>query len=64
MRNETSPVEMLRRAIKEAGTQARLAEQWGVSQAYISDMLNKRRGFSDAVLARLGLRRVVVKEGA
>ena len=47
-------------AIKRAGGQVALAEQWGVSQTYLSDIVNGRRPPSDMILEKLGLRRTII----
>ena len=49
----------IRRAADRAGTQKALAEQLGVSPAYLSDVLNGRKDPGDAILEPLGLERVV-----
>ena len=47
--------------VREAGSLRSLAKTWGVSPAYLSDIMNHRRAPGDAVLDRLGLsRRVIV----
>lgn len=45
--------------MRKAGSMRALAKQWGLTPSYLSDMLNHRRQLSDAVLARMGLERVV-----
>lgn len=37
-----------------------LAAQWGLSQAYLSDVLNGRRGIADKLAAHMGFERVVL----
>lgn len=49
----------VRTAIRAAGNQKLFAEACGISQAYLSDMLNGKRALSDAVLRAAGIRRVV-----
>ena len=51
---------IIRRAAAEAGTQVALAERLGVSQAYLSDVLNGRRDPGESILGPLGLERVVI----
>ncbi len=46
----------LRKAKKSAGTQQALADQMGVSQVYLSDVLNGRREPGPAILAFLNLK--------
>jgi len=57
---EIDPLEALRRFVSKHKTQRAAADALGVSRPYLSDILNGRRDFSDPVLERLGLRRVVV----
>lgn len=47
-------------AIKKAGGQKKLADQFGVSPQYLCDIVNGRRDLSDAMLEKLGLRRTIV----
>ena len=47
--------------VETHGSQAAVAQRLGVSDAYVSDLLNNRRSFSDTMLEKLGLRRIVVK---
>jgi len=61
MRHESNPVDALRAFVRQAGSQRTAAAELGVSQAYISDMLRGNRNISDAILNKLGLRRVVVR---
>lgn len=42
-------------------TQADAASSLAVSQQYLTDLLKGRRGFSDRLLKKLGLRKAVVK---
>ena len=55
------PVKALRCEVARHGTQRAAAQRFGVSQAYLSDLLRGNRSFSDDMLRMLGLRRVVVK---
>ena len=52
-------LELLRRKCAEAGGQAAWAEAAGVSPAYVSDVLNKRREPGKSILDPLGLERHV-----
>ena len=52
----------IRRACREAGSQAEFADRAGLSQAYVSNVLNGRKPPSDALLAAIGWRRRVVLE--
>lgn len=57
---EIDPLKTLQAFVEKHKTQAAAAEALGVSRPYLSDIINGRRDFSDPVLERLGLRRVVV----
>ncbi len=59
---ETNPYEALLAFRAKYRTQTAAAEALGVSVPYFNDMLHMRRDISDNMLAKLGLRRVVVKE--
>lgn len=48
-------IKRLTKAIKELGTQAAFAEKHGISQVYVSDLLNGRRNFSKRMLDALGM---------
>lgn len=52
-------VEHLRRKASEAGGQKILAQKLGVSEAYLSDVINGRREPADKLLSALGMERVV-----
>lgn len=56
---EQDPRTWLRQRVRALGTQRAVARELGVSDVYISDILHGRRGVSDALLAKMGLRRVV-----
>lgn len=57
---EIDPLERLRRFVGEHETQREAADALGISRPYLSDLLNGNRPFSDPILEKLGLRRVVV----
>lgn len=57
---EVNPLERLNAFVAKHKTQAAAAEALDVSRPYLSDIINGRRDFSDQVLEKLGLRRVVV----
>ena len=52
----------LRRACAEAGGQKHWADRKGVSEQYLSDVLNARKEPGPLILEALGLRRVVSYE--
>lgn len=49
----------IRREAKRAGSQKALADELGVSDTYLSDVLNGRKEPGEAILIPLGLERVV-----
>jgi plasmid maintenance system antidote protein VapI len=55
------PLATLRAFVATHPTQQSAAAALEMSPAYLSDLLNERRDFSAAVLARLGLTQIVVK---
>lgn len=57
---ERDPHAVLTELVKQCGTQSAAAERLGVSRMFVTDLLLRRRKFSDEMLAKLGLRRVVV----
>jgi len=62
--NRDELVALLRKRIKQAGTQSALARELGITSAYLHDILNGNREPGENVLSALGLRRVIayVKE--
>ncbi len=54
--------DVLRAFTLHYGLQRNAAKALGVSPGYVSDLLSGRRDFSEAMLAKLGLRRIVVRE--
>ena len=48
----------LNAACKQRGAQAEFARQLGVSEAYISQMVNSSKPLSDDLIAALGFKRV------
>lgn len=50
---------MLDVAIQVAGSQKAFAKQAGISEQYLSDVLNGRRDIGDKILKWFGLERVV-----
>lgn len=55
------PIDALKKAIEDAGSQNALARKIGLPQAYLSQVLGGTRPPSDNLLTALGLKRVVVK---
>lgn len=60
--NEQEIREMLRKAIKDAGTLSEFARKTGISKQHISHVANAIRKPSPAILTVLGLRRREIKE--
>jgi plasmid maintenance system antidote protein VapI len=59
---EIDEVKRFREFVATFPTQRAAAKALRVSDVYVSDMLNERRGISKATLAKLGLKRAVVKD--
>lgn len=57
---QIDPTERLQAFVDKYPTQREAAAALKISGAYLSDLLNGRREFSDAILERLALRRIVV----
>ena len=55
------PLRVLRAFVAHHPNQRTAATALGISQAYLSDLLNARRHLSEKLLAKLGLRQIVVK---
>jgi hypothetical protein len=55
------PLDVLRQFVATHPTQVVAAAALGIKPAYLSDILNERRDFSETILAKLGLKRIVVK---
>lgn len=51
----------LKQFVSTHATQLEAAAALGISPAYLSDLLNKRRDLSAKILAKLGLKTVVVQ---
>jgi hypothetical protein len=51
----------LEKQVRKAGSQKEAAEALGISAQYLNDLLQGRRGASDNVLEKLGLKRIVVR---
>lgn len=58
---EIDPRELLWQRVKDAGSQKTVADELGISQPYLHDILHGNRGISDRILEQLRLRRTVVK---
>ena len=56
-----TPETVLRAFVAKYDTQVDAAKALHLSQSYLTDLLRGRRAFSDTVLAKLGLKRIVVK---
>lgn len=54
-------LDVLRGFVSSYPTQREAAVVFGISAAYLSDILNERRDVSETMLAKLGLKRVVTK---
>lgn len=58
------PLERLQRFVEEHGTQTHAAPFLGITQPYLSDLINRRRDINNAlgVLDALGLQRVILEK--
>ena len=61
MKIDVDAVAKLRALVKEAGSQQDAAKLLGCHPVHVGDLLKGRRLFSDAMLAKLGLRRTVIE---
>lgn len=59
---ESEVRDLVKAAIVRAGSLRKLALEWGVSPAYLSDFVNNRRGPGAGILGPLKLRKVVTVE--
>ena len=59
MAKSIDPVTVLRAFVARYDTRQAAARDMGVSSVYLGDLLGGRRKFSDRILAKLKLRRVV-----
>ena len=50
-------IETIKNLVKEAGTQAKVAENLGITPSYLSDILKGKREVSESVADKLGLLR-------
>jgi hypothetical protein len=53
-------IDLIRTAVKAAGSQRALARQWDVAPAYITDLLHGLRDPGPKVLEAMGYERIVV----
>lgn len=54
--------EILFRACEKAGSQRQWAMRYGLSNAYVNDVLSSRRDPGEGILVALGLRKIVTYE--
>ena len=59
---EQNPQRQMERLVSQLGSQAAAAAARGIGPSYFGDLLRGRRNVSDAVLRKLGLRRIVVRQ--
>ena len=59
---EQNPQRQMERLVSDLGSQAAAAAALGIGPSYFGDLLRGRRNVSDAVLRKLGLRRIVVRQ--
>lgn len=58
MAREMDPLKELQAVVARHASQREAAETLDISQAYLNDLLQGNRKFSDAILEKLGLARV------
>jgi antitoxin component HigA of HigAB toxin-antitoxin module len=58
------PYEALQDYVSQFNTQVEAAHALEISTPYLTDLLKRRRTFSDNMLAKLNLTTIVVKESA
>lgn len=58
---ETNPTDALQRFVDRYPRQLDAARALGISPAYLSDLLHERRDMTEPMLAKLGLKQIVVK---
>jgi hypothetical protein len=56
--NESDVISLIRDKVAEIGSMRGLADRWGISAAYVSDLLAGRRSPGVKILGQLGLERV------
>lgn len=61
---EIDPLAALRAFIQQHGTQREAAKALGISEPYLTDILQGNRKFSERILSQLNLKRVIVKGAA
>jgi len=61
--DEVNPRIELMRLVGEAGTQGRVGRRLGISRYMMSKLLRGHRKFSEEMLHKMGLRRIVVRGG-
>lgn len=55
---EEEVVERMRRKVQQAGSRAKVAEEIGVSETYIGDIINRKRAPGTSILNALRLRKI------
>ncbi len=61
MKIDVDAVAKLWEVVKREGTQQNAAARLEIAPSHLGDLLHGRRTFSDAMLAKLGLRRTVIE---
>ena len=57
---ETEVLKVLKHLVEIAGTQKEFAKTYGISEQYLSDILNGRRGISSRVANQVGFEKVTL----
>jgi len=58
---EIDPLHVLKQFVSAHPTQLEAAQELGISQAFLSDILHERRSVPVRILENLGLKQIVVK---
>mgnify|MGYP001611010741 CR=1 FL=1 len=61
---EVDPLTELQRYVAQYPTQTAAAAALGITKMYLTDLLLGRRGISETILEKLGLRETVVRKAA
>jgi plasmid maintenance system antidote protein VapI len=62
MTGETEPLSILTAFVLKYPTQSLAAQALGIRPTYLSDLLLGRRAFSPRMLAKLGLKTIIIQE--
>ena len=63
-KQQRSAEQVLREFVARHGSQSAAAKALGISQPYMSDIMNGRRDLSERIMKALGLERVIVERAS